>query len=665
MSSSRIKFLVFTVLLTAGASGAFAELPPLIPREVLFGEAGKWNLKMSPDGTRLSYIAPSDGVPNIWVEPIDGGEAVVVTSDGHRGIFEYGWAYDNRHLLYVQDRDGDENWHVYAADMETQETKDLTPFDGVRAENMFTDPNHPTTLLVGLNRRDPSAFDMYRVDIVTGDIELEAESPGDVTDWAMDPDFHIRAATALDQETSDTILRVRDEDGTWRDLVRWPFADVGSVLYKKILGFTADGSGLYVQSPMGSDKTRLVVLDTATGKETREMAADPKSDLWNVWWEPQVVINPRTHVVEAVGFNHLTPRWEVLDDAVRKDFARLGKAHEGVFQIAGRDLADTKWMVTYYSDVSPESYYLYDRESGDLRHLFDTVPGLENTTMAPVQGRIYTARDGMPIPCYLTLPVGVEPRNLPLVMMPHGGPWAQDQWHFDPWVQLLANRGYAVIQPNFRGSTGYGKKHLNAGNGQWGVGAMQNDITDGVKWAIAEGIADPSRVAIFGGSYGGYATLSGLAFTPDLYACGIDMVGPSNVKTLFESFPPYWAVRKKRWILRVGDVERDEELNRRISPFFHAAEIKAPLLIGHGANDPRVKQSESDTIVKAMQESGREVTYVVYPDEGHGFARSENNMDFMGRVEEFLAEHLGGRKEPWVEISGTSAQVKAMQPPKP
>jgi dipeptidyl aminopeptidase/acylaminoacyl peptidase len=543
--------------------------------------------------------------------------------------------------------------------MKTSNVRDLTPFPGVRAENLLADRDHPLEILAGLNKRVPYLFDMYRVNIQTGEVTLEAENPGDVQEWATDKDFRISAATALDSETSDTILRVRDKaTGKWRDLVRWPFAEAGSGLYRKIIGFTPDGAGLYVQSAMGSDMTRLAVLDLTTGEEREELASDPEHELWNFWWVPQVLVNPETHAVEAVGFNYLKPWWQVLDSTVAGDFEVLKGAEEGVFMVVDRDDSDRRWMVEYVGDKHASRYYLYDRDRESLSLLFDAMPKLAGYTLAGMEPREFIARDGLKIPCYLTLPVGVEARSLPLVVYPHGGPWAQDYWGFDPWAQLLANRGYAVLQVEFRASTGFGKRHLNAGNGQWGVGGMQHDLTDAVKWAVGEGIADSSRVGIMGASYGGYATLAGLAFTPDLYACGVDMVGPSNVKTTFESFPPYWAVRKKRWERHVGDVEHDEEFNRRISPLFHADKIRAPLLIAHGSNDPRVKQSESDAIVEAMRKNGLTVTYVVYPDEGHGLAREENNLDFMGRVEEFLAEHLGGRKEPWREVTGSSVRVK-------
>ena len=660
LRTSFLLVILTTLLLSALPDVANGELPPMILRETLLGNPERLDPRVSPDGMRLAYLAPSDkNIMNIWVESTGRDDAAMVTNDTLRGIFTFSWAHDDAHLIYIQDRNGDENWHVYAVDLGSKDVRDLTPYDGARAENLLTDRGSPQEILVGLNKRVPYLFDMYRVNIQTGEVTLEAENPGDVQEWATDNDFRIRAATALDSETSDTILRIRDKaTAKWKDLVRWPFVDAGSGLYKKILGFTPDGTGLYVQSAMGSDMTRLVVLDLETGQERQELAADPQSELWNVWWVPQVLVNPLTHKVEAVAFNYLKPRWQALDSAVAKDFGILEKTEEGVFLVVDRDHSDRRWIVEYVGDRHASRYYLYYRDRKSLELLFDAIPRLAGYTLASMEPRVFTARDGSRIPCYLTLPVGLEARNLPLVLFPHGGPWAQDQWGFDAWIQLLANRGYAVLQVNFRGSTGFGKRHLHAGNKQWGVGYMQHDLTDAVKWAVREGVADSSRVAIMGGSYGGYATLAGLAFTPEVYACGVDMVGPSNVRTTFESFPPYWAVRKKRWQLHVGDVEHDEEFNRRISPLFHADKIRAPLLIAHGSNDPRVKQSESDAIVEAMRKNGLPVTYVVYPDEGHGLARAENNLDFMGRVEEFLADHIGGRKEPWREIAGTSAQVK-------
>jgi dipeptidyl aminopeptidase/acylaminoacyl peptidase len=660
--------LFVLAVLVPGSAGLFAasaraELPPLIPREILMGNPAQQFPQISPDGKRLSYLAPAGhDVLNIWIEPLGGGKPEMVTADTLRGIFSYRWAEDNQHLIYIQDQAGDENWHVHSVDLASREVKDLTPYEGVAAQNIYTDPNHPNEILVELNQRDKTKFDLHRIDLRTGTVTMEAQNPGDVSEWATDHDFRVRACTALDAQTNDTIIRVRDTaDGPWRDIARWPFMEAGEVLARKVLGFTPDGKGLYVQSCMGVDKLRLVVLDVATGKQVKVLAENPDKELWNLWWEPQIVMNPHTRTPEAVAFYYFKPEWKVLDAKVKKDFDLLAKDENTVFQIVGRDQSDRKWIVDYTSDVTTDRYYLYDRDSGKLDLIFDSQPKLAEYKLAHMEGKTFKARDGRTVPCYLTLPVGVTAKNLPLILNVHGGPWAQDYWGYDPWTQLFANRGYAVLQVNYRGSTGYGKDHINAGIGQWGVGGMQNDLTDAVQWAIKQGIADPKRVGIVGGSYGGYATLAGLAFTPQVYACGVDIVGPSDVKTLFQSFPPYWAVRKVRWIRRVGDVEHDDALNQRISPLYHADAIKAPLLIAQGANDPRVKQVNSDTIAAAIRKNGGSVQYILYPDEGHGMARPQNNMDFMGRAEEFLAQYLGGRKEPWRAVPGSSAQVQGSE----
>ena len=649
---------VLAVLFTA--AGLRAEPPALIPRDLLFGNPARTNPQLSPDGTRLAFLAPSEaGVQNVWVQPLAGGEPVMATQDRGRGIDNFQWAHDGVHLLYIGDQDGDENWHVYAFNLETGAARDLTPYDGVAANDILTDPNHPNVVLVSLNKTDRTRFDMYRVRIDTGEVTLEVEDPGDVQNWATDHEFRVRGASALDKKTADTILRVRDlESGAWRDVVRWPFDQVGSVLYRKIVAFNVDGSAMCVQSPMGGDKTRIVMLDTHTGKELETIAAGDSSDISNIWWNPQLLLHPKTHAVQAVAFDYLVPEWRVLDPALEADFASLRRlAGDGAIEIAGRDHADRLWVVRIYSDIDPGVHYVYDRTTKKETLLFESRPELKKHTLARYRSVTYTARDGMRIPAYLTLPPGVPEKNLPLIVHPHGGPWARTYWDFDPFVQLLANRGYAVLQPNFRGSTGYGKAFINASNAQWS-GTMQDDLTDGVKWAIAQGLADPKRIAIIGGSYGGYAALCGVTFTPELYACAVDIVGPSNVATLFASFPPQWEVRRLRWKKRLGPVDTDEAFNRKISPLFHADKIRAPLLIAHGANDPRVKLSESEAIVAAARKNKVDVTFVVYPDEGHGFGRPENNNDFTGRVEEFLAKHLGGRMEPWRAIEGTSADVR-------
>jgi dipeptidyl aminopeptidase/acylaminoacyl peptidase len=633
----------------AAATASWAELPPLIPRDILVGNPVKATPRISPDGTRLAYLAPSDkGVMNVWVRTIGKTDDVQVTNDTHRGIRIHFWAEDGNHLFYMQDFGGDENFHVYSVDLTSKVVRDLTPFQGIKAANIMTDKNFPNEILVGLNLRDRRAFDMYRIDLTTGAIVLDTQNPGDVLGWITDSNFQIRGAQAQNPKDASTILRVRDgKDAAWRDLAVWPFGENGGGS-----DFTADGKAIYAETSIGGDTARLVLLDATTGKELKIIAQDPRADVGGV------IIHPDTKAVQAVGFNYLKNEWTVLDPAIKGDFEAISKIQRGEFYLSGRDRTDQNWIITFQSDNGPVNWYAYKRAAKKAEFLLSNQPDLAKYMLAPMEPVVITARDGFELVSYLTLPVGVEAKNLPLVLNVHGGPWARDGWGYDPEAQWFANRGYATLQVNFRGSAGFGKKFLNAGNGQWGVGTMQHDLTDAVKWAIAKGIADPKKVCIYGGSYGGYATLAGLVFTPDLYACGVDIVGPSNIKTLLAAIPPYWAPMKKMFTLRVGDVEADETLNTKISPLFHASNIKVPLIVAQGANDPRVNIREADQIVKAMRDKGLPVTYVVYTDEGHGFARPNNRLDFYGRVDEFLAKHLGGRAEPWTQIEGTSADVR-------
>ncbi|MEA3638837.1 MAG: S9 family peptidase [Lamprobacter sp.] len=637
-------------------------LPRLIPREVLFGNPTRAQARLSPDGRHLSWLAPSaEGVLNVWVQPADRStEARQITADQQRGIRNYGWSQDGARILYVQDEGGDENWHLYVVALDGSEARDLTPFEGVRAQNLMTDPKHPNEILVGLNKRNPSVFDMYRVQLDSGKVELDTENPGDVVSWLTDAEFRIRAAEATDPETGDDIIRVRDAvDQPWRELMRFPFGENGGAL-----AFNDKGDQLFITSSIGSDTTRLLALDINSGKPSQELAQHAQADVGSV------IMHPTEHRIQAVEFDYLKPEWTIIDPSIADDLAYLEETAEGTVAIVSRTLADDRWIFVDQPDDGPATYYLYDRESREPREsteqreprkaerLFVTRPELAEYDLAKMQPLEIQARDGLTLPSYLTLPLGLEPKQLPLVLLVHGGPWARDDWGYSAQAQWLANRGYAVLQVNFRGSTGFGKAFLNAGNEEWGVGAMQHDLTDAVRWAIEQGIADPERVCIYGGSYGGYATLAGLAFTPDLYACGVDIVGPSNIETLFQSVPPYWAPMKKQLVKRVGDVENDPELNRRISPLFHAEKIEAPLMVLQGANDPRVKIAEADQIVNAMREKELPVTYLVFPDEGHGFARPENRLDANARIEQFLAQQLGGRAEPITPIEGSTAEER-------
>jgi dipeptidyl aminopeptidase/acylaminoacyl peptidase len=645
-----LSVLVLAVVFIAGTvAPAWAQAPPLIPRDVLFGNPVKAAPRISPDGAKLAYLAPSkDGVLNVWVRTIGKADDTQVTDDTHRGIRIHFWAEDGRHLIYLQDLNGDENWHVYSVDLDTKVVRDLTPFQGIRAQQVMLDKHHPNEMLVGLNLRDRRVFDIYRVDLTTGAIVMDTQNPGDVLGWITDPDFQIRGALAMNPMDGSQTLRVRNgKDAPWRGILTLPFGENGGPV-----AFAADGKAMYVESSLGSDTTRLIKIDTATGKELEQLAVRPKAD---VGFE---MVQPDSRTIQAVSFEYTKPEWDVLDPSIKADFDALAKVQRGFFVVTSRDRADQSWIVVYDVDDGSPAYYAYDRDTKKAELLFKTRPELDRYELARRQPVMITARDGVEMVGYLTLPVGVPDKGLPFVLNVHGGPWARDSWGYDGESEWFANRGYATLQINFRGSAGFGKKFLNAGDLGWGVGVMQNDLTDAVKWAIAKGIADPKKICIYGGSYGGYATLAGLTFTPDLYACGVDIVGPSNIKTLFEAIPPYWAPFKKEFTLRVGDVENDEALNKRISPLFHADAIKAPLIVAQGAHDPRVNIREATQMVDAMRAKGLPVTFVVYTDEGHGFARPDNRLDFYGRVDEFLAKQLGGRAEPWTKIAGTTAEVR-------
>jgi dipeptidyl aminopeptidase/acylaminoacyl peptidase len=651
-----------------GAGMVHADLPPLVPRVILFGNPAKVLPSVSPDGRHLAYLAPDPGgVQNIWISGLEGGDARLLTHEAKRPVNLYRWAEDSLHVLYQQDSDGDENWHVYSVDLTSQKVRDLTPFQGVKAQNVLTSSARPGEILVGINLRDPRVFDLFRIDLKTGAVLPDTENPGDVLSFTTDTAFVVRAATAFDPKTGETILRVRNSASSpWRTLLRWPFEE--STMFGQINGgtlvasFAPDGNSLYVVSATGSDTARLVRVDAESGRELEVVASDPRSDVAVdpgafTDYSPQILFGPETHAIQAVGFEYLERSWKVLDPALGRELDSLAKDHPGFLTIESRDRADSVWIVSQASTERPPRYFLFDRASKTTRPLFESQPELDRYTLASPRGVVITARDGMRLTAYLTLPPGVAPKGLPLILLPHGGPWYRDDWGFDPLVQLLANRGYAVLQVNFRGSTGLGKRFLNAGNHEFGLG-MQEDLMDGVRWAIREGTADPKRIGVLGGSAGGYATLRAITEAPEVFASAVDLVGPSDLKVLFSSMPAYWGPVKARWIRRIGDVEADDALNRRLSPLYHADRIRAPLLVGQGAHDPRVNIANSDLIVKAARAHGVPVTYIVYPDEGHGFARPENNLDFFGRVEEFLAKSLGGRAEPWTQIPGATAEVR-------
>lgn len=613
---------------------AFADLPPLIPRQVLFGNEERVRARISPDGRMLAYVAPDQGVMNIWVRTIGKEDDRVITADRKRGIQYLVWQLDSRHVLYIQDVDGDENWHIYQTNLDTKTTRDLTPFKGIQAGMFAADPKFPDQLLVALNVRDPQLHDVYRVNLKTGAVEMDTVNPGDVTDWTADNNLQVRAATVVTPEGG-TELRIRDgANSPWRTFQIWSADET----FGHILGFGPDNQRCWIISSVDANTARLLEIDLKSGTST-VIAEDPQYDVNGI------MVHPTRHELEAVEFIRSRSEWKVIDAAVQADFDLIAKAQRGDFLVVSRDLADRNWIVAYWMDDGPLYYYHYDRTAKKATKIFSDRPSLETYKLSRTEPISYKARDGMTIHGYLTLPAGVEARNLPMVLNVHGGPWWRDTWGYNNEVQWLANRGYAVLQINFRGSTGYGKQYLNAGDREW-AGKMHTDLIDGKDWVVKQGIVDPKRVCIMGGSYGGYATLVGVAFTPDEFACGIDVMGISNLVTFSKSFPPYWIPAKSAWYKRMGNVETEEEFLKSRSPLFKIDQVKAPLLIAQGANDARVKQAESDQMVEALRKNRKTVEYLLFPDEGHGFVRPENKLIFYAAAEQFLAKYLAGRAEP-------------------
>jgi len=642
-----------TLLALSAAPLARAELPPLIPRDVLFGNPERTSPRLSPDGTRLAWVAPDKkNVQQVWVKTIGKDDDKIITADKKRGIRQYFWAEDNRTLLYMQDTDGDENFHLYGVDLPSGNVRDFTPIQGVRAGLVAMDEKFPSEILVQMNARNRETFDVYRLNLETGALLPDTENPGDVAGWMADDDFKIRLGQV---QTGDggTELRVRDDvKSPWRSWMKvGPEENLGA------LEFSKDGKSVFIESSIGSDTARVLERNLGSGAE-KLVAQSPDVD------SGDVMIHPKTKVVEAVSFEPGRRQWKVIDPSVQADFDALAKVHDGDFSIVSRDRADKTWLVAYTSDRGPVRFYSWNRAAKKSTLMFTAQPKLENLTLAEMKAVVIPARDGLKLNSYLTLPAGVPGKNLPMVLFVHGGPWARDNWGYSPYAQWFANRGYACLQVNFRGSTGYGKKFLNAGNKEWGL-KMHDDLIDAVDWAVAQGYADAKKVAIYGGSYGGYSALAGVTFTPEKFACSVDIVGPSNIRTLLATIPPYWKPMLAQFSVRVGDVNdpKDADLVKSASPLFKADKIVRPLLIGQGANDPRVKQAEAEQIVDAIIKNNGNVTYVVYPDEGHGFQRPENRIDFNARAEAFLGQNLGGRTEAITgsKVPGSTAVVRTIE----
>jgi len=621
----------------------------LIPRSVLFGNPERTSPRISPDGQSLAWIAPRDGVLNVWVAPIarsaehgiadhsasgvDWAAARAVTEDTDRGIRTFAWAKDGVHLLYVQDVGGDENWRLYDVDLGTDVRRDLTPFEKIHAMIIGTSKRLPTEVLVGINADNPQLHDVYRLDLVTGSLVKEIENPG-YAGWLADEDLVVRCAIApLPDGSFDVLVRGSLEE-EFRKLLTIPAEDATST---DVVSFSGDGRSLLMVSAAGSNTGRLTRIDLGSDAET-VLAEDPEADVAGV------VLHPDTREPQIVTILKDRMAYVVLDPSVEDDVKAIRALHPGDPVFSGRDNADQTWLVAFDTDAGSMSFFLYDRASRSGRLLFSARPELDRYELAAMEPFSFTARDGLVVHGYLSFPPGLGRSSLPAVVDVHGGPQVRDTWGYNGEAQWLANRGYLCVQVNYRGSTGYGKAFVAAGDREWG-GKMHDDLIDAVGYVVGHGWADPDKIAIYGGSYGGYAALVGAAFTPDAFCCAVDVVGPSNLKTLLETVPPYWAPMIAQLYRRVGHPVEDEAFLWSRSPLSRARDIRIPLLIAQGANDPRVKQAESEQIVAALTEAGIEHEYLLFPDEGHGFAKPENRIKFYTAAERFLARYLGGRYE--------------------
>ena len=629
---------------------------PLIPRDALFGNPSRAQGRISPDGKWLSWLAPLDDVLNIWVAPRDDLDAAkAMTKATDRPIRQHFWSPDSQSVLYIQDKGGDENFLLYSINVESGEETTLTPFENTRVDIVGGSESIRDKILIGLNNRDPQFHDVYLLDLNTGELELVYEN-NSFAGFIADDTLTLRMATRQNEAGGTDYFRVEDnvvEDEPFETTAMEDSLTTGPA------GYTNDGSVLYWLDSRGRNTAALFAQNTASGEKTL-IAEDGKADIGGT------IRDRETGVVEAYSVNYLKTEWTAIDPDIKASFDWLSEQFDGEFGVASRTDDGTIWIVWNDPLTAPSSSHIYDRTAQTLTPLFVTRPELEGAPLQPMHPVEITARDGLILPSYLTLPPGSDDSEsgrptapVPMVLLVHGGPWARDDYGFASTVQWLANRGYAVLQVNFRGSTGFGKDFINAGNKQWGL-SMHDDLIDATDWAIAEGVTSADQVAIMGGSYGGYATLAGLTFTPEKFACGVDIVGPSNLETLLETIPPYWAPMVKIFHERMGNPNTEDGLAllKAASPLYKADQITKPLLILQGANDPRVKQSESDQIVGAMKEAEVPVTYVLYPDEGHGFARPVNSIAYTAIAENFLATCLGGRSEPIGDtVAASTAQV--------
>lgn len=624
--------LIVTLFVLISNTTLMAQQAPLIPMRDFFRNPEKAAFRISPDGTRLAFMQPWKNRLNIFVQEIGKPGEVQVTFAEARDIAGYFWKNNNR-LVFLQDKGGNENFHLFAVDADGKNQVELTPGDAVRAEIIDDLFENETEMIVGLNKRNPEIYDAYRINIVTGEAKMVAENPGNITSWLTDNKGAIRIATTTDGINTAVLYRKTESDA-FQVLKSTNFKETFSPLF-----FDFDDKTLFVSSSIGRDKTAIIAYDPEAGKELRMVYEHPQVDV------SSLLRSRKRKLITGVSFETDKQHYHFFDkqrEQLQKKFDTQFPGYHAMLNGQNRD--EDKMLLYVGSDRSYGQYWFYDLKKDQFTKLAEMAPWLKEDQLCPMTPIEYTTRDGLTIHGYLTLPKGVPAKNLPVIVNPHGGPWARDSWGMNPEVQFFANRGYAVLQMNFRGSVGYGRQFWEASFKQWGK-TMQNDITDGVNWLIKEGIADAKRIAIYGASYGGYATLAGITFTPELYACAVDYVGVSNLFTFMSTIPPYWKPYLDMMYEMVGDPEKDKELMTAASPVFHVDKIRCPLLIAQGANDPRVAKAESDQMVEALKKRNIDVPYIVKDNEGHGFGNEENRMELYREMEKFFAKYLGGRAE--------------------
>lgn len=610
------------------APASSSKIPPRIPVRDFFRNPVSRGYDLSPDGAQISFLQPWESRLNIFVRPVAGGEARRLTSEKDRDIQEYFWK-GNEFVIYGMDDRGDENFHLKRVNIKTGEVKDLTPFPKVRCELVDDlEDISENEILFRMNKRDPKVFDAFRLNVQTGEMKLAAQNPGNIERYITDHAGRIRAATTTDGVNTSLLTRP-DENAQFKTVLTTNFREQCAPQF-----YTFDDKALYADSNIGRDKSAIVVIDPETAKETQLIYENPEVDVTGL------AFSKKRKVLTFAIYETWKLERKFFDPGTESLFKTVSDKLPGYeVDISAHDKAEEKFIVVANNDRTPGSRYLFEKQSGQLTKLVDVAPWLKEDQLAPMKPIEFKSRDGMTLHGYLTLPLGRDPKNLPVVVNPHGGPWARDTWGYNPEVQFLANRGYAVLQVNFRGSTGYGRKFWESSFKQWGR-SMQDDITDGVKWLIQDGIADPKRVAIYGGSYGGYATLAGVTLTPDLYAAAVDYVGVSNLFTFLNTIPPYWKPYLEMFHEMVGDPVKDKEQLSATSPALNAQKIRTPLLVAQGAQDPRVNKAESDQIVDGLRKRGVDVEYMVKDNEGHGFHNEENKFAFYEAMEKFLDKHL-------------------------